>query len=58
MRTLLVGTARHDAASPVIETEAVIVDTDYPELVRLELDDGRIVDLDRTELEAALRPAA
>jgi hypothetical protein len=57
-RTLIVGTGRTKPGEPIAETETLIVETDYEGIVRLELDDGHILDVDRTELEAALRAAA
>jgi hypothetical protein len=55
-RTLLVGTRRTGPVEP--EAESVVIDTDDYLIVRLELDDGEEIELDRVELEAALRPVA
>lgn len=55
MRTVLMA-AR--AAGRDLEAEPVVVDTDKANVVVLELDDGERLELDRTELQAALRDAA
>ena len=41
-----------------VESEPVIVDTDAPDAVVLELDDGQRIELDASELRAALGEAA
>jgi len=40
------------------ESEPVVVDTDQPGLVRLELDDGDVIELDSTELRSTLDDGA
>jgi hypothetical protein len=38
------------------EAEPVVIDTDDPKVVKLTLDDGETIEMDRTELEAAIAP--
>lgn len=57
-RTALVATLATDPADErFAEAEPVIVDAD-DDVVRLELDDGKVLGFDRVELLAALQPAA
>lgn len=51
MRTLLMATRAEGAG---VEAESVVVDTDTPGAVVLELDDGGRLELDERELRAAL----
>ena len=56
MRTALVAT-RASRPEHTPEAEPVVVEADG-DTVRLELDDGEVIDFDRTELLNALRSAA
>lgn len=56
-RTPLMGT-RAGLPEQTPEAEPVLVDTDTPNVVRLFLDDGDEITLDRTELLSALEEAA
>lgn len=57
-RTPLMANRGHLSDASSVEAELVVVDTDSPNLVVLELDDGEKIELDRTELANALRQAA
>lgn len=48
----------HRAGSTEDESEPVVIDTDTPNVVVLELDGGERLELDATELQAGLREAA
>jgi hypothetical protein len=48
----------HRAGRTEDESEPVVIDTDTPDVVVLELDDGERIELDPTELQSALRDAA
>jgi hypothetical protein len=55
MKTSLMA-LRAGRAEHTPEAEPVLIDTDTPGVVRLVLDDGDVVELDATELRAAVEP--
>lgn len=58
MRTPLMVNRASVLDTAIVESELVVVDTDSPNVVVLELDDGGRLELDRTELANALKQAA
>lgn len=56
-RTFLMARVECHDAHPDWESESVIVNTDNPRVVVLELDDGQKLSLDPVELRAAIAPS-